>query len=90
MYIGKSSGRGADHDLDAKKSPTLYKDEKDRSCLNSFKDSDKHPKSETAAVTAEKRGKRLKGGGKEEKKLAKGGEASTESEERRRRREDTA
>jgi serine/arginine repetitive matrix protein 1 len=31
----------------------LYKDEKDRSCLNSVKDSDKHPKSETAPVTAE-------------------------------------
>ncbi|KAG6760889.1 hypothetical protein POTOM_034076 [Populus tomentosa] len=54
IKIGKSSGRGADHDLDAKKSPTFYKDEKDHSCLNSFKDSDKHPKSETAAVTAEK------------------------------------
>ncbi|KAI5576209.1 hypothetical protein BDE02_09G029300 [Populus trichocarpa] len=54
IKIGKSSGRGADHDLDAKKSPTLYKDEKDRSCLNSVKDSDKHPKSETAPVTAEK------------------------------------
>ncbi|XP_061958868.1 uncharacterized protein LOC133680071 [Populus nigra] len=54
IKIGKSSGRGTDHDLDAKKSPTLYKDEKDRSCLNSFKGSDKHPKSETAPVTAEK------------------------------------
>ncbi|XP_011032245.1 PREDICTED: serine/arginine repetitive matrix protein 1-like isoform X2 [Populus euphratica] len=54
IKIGKSSGRGADHDLDAKKSLTLYKDEKDRSCLNSSKDSDKHPKSETAPVTAEK------------------------------------
>ncbi|KAJ6691820.1 SERINE/ARGININE REGULATED NUCLEAR MATRIX PROTEIN [Salix purpurea] len=55
IKMAKSSGRGADHEaLDAKKSPTLYKDEKDRSCLNNFKDSDKRLKSETAPVTVEK------------------------------------
>ncbi|KAJ6309878.1 hypothetical protein OIU76_014758 [Salix suchowensis] len=55
IKMAKSSGRGADHEaLDAKKSPTLYKDEKDHSCLNNFKDSDKRLKSETAPVTVEK------------------------------------
>ncbi|CAK7331438.1 unnamed protein product [Dovyalis caffra] len=55
IKIGKSSGRGINHEtIDAQKSPTLYKDEKDRSRLNNVRDSDKHHKLETAPVTAEK------------------------------------
>ncbi|XP_011035260.1 PREDICTED: serine/arginine repetitive matrix protein 1 isoform X2 [Populus euphratica] len=55
IKIGKSSRRGGDQEtLDAQKSPSLYKNEKDRSCLNHVKDSDKCRKSETVPVTAEK------------------------------------
>ncbi|KAI5603448.1 hypothetical protein BDE02_01G219800 [Populus trichocarpa] len=55
IKIGKSSGRGGDQEtLEAQKSPSLYKNEKDRSRLNNVKDSDKRRKSETVPVTAEK------------------------------------
>uniref|UniRef100_A0A6N2MKX2 PWI domain-containing protein n=3 Tax=Salix TaxID=40685 RepID=A0A6N2MKX2_SALVM len=55
LKIGKSSGRGGDQETcDPQKSPSLYKNEKDRSRLNNVKDSDKHRKSETVPVTAEK------------------------------------
>ncbi|KAJ6750679.1 hypothetical protein OIU85_001239 [Salix viminalis] len=55
LKIGKSSGRGGDQETcDPQKSPSLYKNEKDHSRLNNVKDSDKHRKSETVPVTAEK------------------------------------
>ncbi|XP_061986779.1 uncharacterized protein LOC133705523 isoform X3 [Populus nigra] len=55
IKIRKSSGRGGDQEtLEAQKSPSLYKNEKDRSHLNNVKDSDKRRKSETVPVTAEK------------------------------------
>ncbi|KAJ6777751.1 SERINE/ARGININE REGULATED NUCLEAR MATRIX PROTEIN [Salix koriyanagi] len=55
LKIGKSSGRGGDQETcDPQKSPSLYKNEKDRSRLNNVKDSDKRRKSETVPVTAEK------------------------------------
>ncbi|KAH8520319.1 hypothetical protein H0E87_001686 [Populus deltoides] len=55
IKIGKSSGRGGDQEtLEAQKSPSLYKNEKDCSRLNNVKDSDKRRKSETVPVTTEK------------------------------------
>ncbi|KAF9665555.1 hypothetical protein SADUNF_Sadunf16G0135200 [Salix dunnii] len=55
LKIGKSSGRGGDQETrDPQKSPSLYKNERDRSRLNNVKDSDKRWKSETVPVTAEK------------------------------------
>lgn len=55
IKIGKSSGRGGDQEtLEAQKSPSLYKNEKDHSRLNNVKDSDKCRKSETVPVTDEK------------------------------------